>query len=419
MVFTENFFFFQNFFCFRCYGNGVTRKGEPVLMKPLLVSALLAALLLAQAAGCSGASAGSQATSPFPSSQSTQSPDPVSVQLSDDGVTVNGSAAEDGGPVAVGQTLRGADSGGSGSQTAVVITRPGTYRLSGTLTDGQVAVDLGPDAADDPTAVVTLILDGANITCSSAPALLFQHAYECADTEAAVTSPQVDTSAAGARILLADGSENSLTSTSAEAAGALVSAVSLTLSGQGSGDGLLTVSSSSAGIAGAVHLTLESGRLIVQAQNAGLEAAEEALSAITVNGGKLFVNAGQDGRSGGVVSGGYVVVNGGEVVALSADEGLSAHSGVQIHAGSVLALGNRVSPVDEGSEQPVLDWSFSAQQDAGIKLEITNESGETLLSYITERPCTAFLFSSPQLADPAACTVSADGVAVEPFASTP
>lgn len=384
-------------------------------MKPLLVSALLAALLLAQAAGCSAQPAGSQATpSPTPSPESVQSQDAVSVELSDDGVTVNGSAVEDGGPVEVGQDLRGADTSSASAQTAVVITQPGTYLLSGTLTNGQVAVDLGQNAADDPNATVTLILDGVDITCTSAPALIFQHAYDCADTQAEVTSPQVDTSAAGARVLLADGSENTLTSTSSGAAGALVSAVSLALSGQEMGDGLLTITSSSAGISGAVHLTLDSGRLVVQAQKAGLEATEEALSAITVNGGKLFVNAGQDGSSDGVASRGYVVVNGGEVVSLSAGEGLSAHSGIQIQGGSVLAMGSRVGPVDAGSEQPVLDWTFSAQQDAGVKLEINSESGETLLSYTTERPCTAFLFSSPQLTDPISCTVSVDGVPTEP-----
>ena len=59
----------------------------------------------------------------------------------------------------------------------VTITRPGTYRLSGTLSRGQIAVDLGENAADDPEAVVTLVLDGADVTCTVAPALIFYNVY--------------------------------------------------------------------------------------------------------------------------------------------------------------------------------------------------------------------------------------------------
>lgn len=377
-------------------------------MKALLVSALLAALLLAQAAGCSGQPAGSQATpSPTPSPQSVQSQDAVSVELSDDGVTVNGSAVENGGPVEAGQALRGSNASHTGAQTAVVITRSGTYRLSGTLTDGQVAVDLGTDAASDPDAVVTLILDGVDITCSSAPALVVENVYECADLTADITSPQVDTATAGISLVLADGSENTLTSTAADTSAALDSAMSLNVSGQEEGDGLLTVTSASAGIQSAAHLTLDSGRIIVQAQSAGLQANEEALSVITVNGGKLFVNAGQDGAGSAVASLGYVVVNGGELVALSAS------SGVQINGGSVLAMGSTVTPVDEGSAQAVLDRTFTEPQSAGVLLTIQDSQGEELLSYTLERDCTAFLFSSPQLTDAGSCTVTVGTVSAE------
>ena len=53
------------------------------------------------------------------------------------------------------------------------ITKPGDYVLKGTLSKGQIAVDLGEDAEDDPNAVVTLEIRDANITCSVAPAIVF------------------------------------------------------------------------------------------------------------------------------------------------------------------------------------------------------------------------------------------------------
>ena len=48
--------------------------------------------------------------------------------------------------------------------TVVHITKPGQYVLSGKLSAGQIAVDLGEDAEDDPNAVVTLVLNNVEIT---------------------------------------------------------------------------------------------------------------------------------------------------------------------------------------------------------------------------------------------------------------
>ena len=40
-------------------------------------------------------------------------------------------------------------------------------------------MDLGEDAETDPDAVVTLILNGVDITCTVAPAIIFYRVYEC------------------------------------------------------------------------------------------------------------------------------------------------------------------------------------------------------------------------------------------------
>lgn len=52
--------------------------------------------------------------------------------------------------------------------TVVHITKPGTYVLSGKLSKGQVAVDLGEEAKTDKNAVVKLVLNGADITSMQA-----------------------------------------------------------------------------------------------------------------------------------------------------------------------------------------------------------------------------------------------------------
>ena len=97
----------------------------------------------------------------------------------------------------------------AGAHTVVTIRKAGTYRVSGSLSAGQLAVDLGDDAKTDPSSVVTLILDGVDITCTVAPAVIFYNVYECdadfvaydnEETDNYVSSPTVDTSAAGANV---------------------------------------------------------------------------------------------------------------------------------------------------------------------------------------------------------------------------
>ena len=80
--------------------------------------------------------------------------------------------------------------------TVVHIAQPGTYRLSGKLSAGQVAVDLGEDAKKDENAVVTLILDGVDISCTVAPAdlpLKLVAVSVAAPCASAVTVPSAST----------------------------------------------------------------------------------------------------------------------------------------------------------------------------------------------------------------------------------
>ena len=188
----------------------------------LFLAAALAGSLLA---GCSrsGASADTEKDGETPA-------DMTEIVLSDSGITVDGQPASTDETAAV-YTARdiiyyedGQDfTYGAGSEsdahsqeeadghTVVHITQPGTYSLSGTLSAGQVAVDLGEDAETDPDAVVTLILNGVDITCTVAPAIIFYRVYECGSDDAETASETVDTTAAGANVIIADGTENNVT----------------------------------------------------------------------------------------------------------------------------------------------------------------------------------------------------------------
>ena len=188
----------------------------------LFAAALAAAFLLT---ACSAPPSGNQS-----SPQDAAGEAAVEIALSDGEIRINGTpaSAEPFCGVSIAHDIVYYEAGhdftyGEGTQadahtpqqaaehTVVHISRPGAYRVSGTLSKGQIAVDLGEGAEDDPDAVVTLILDGADITCQVAPAILFYRVYECGSADADTASKDVDTSGAGANLILADGSTNTVT----------------------------------------------------------------------------------------------------------------------------------------------------------------------------------------------------------------
>ena len=153
--------------------------------------------------------------------------DGTQIVLNDAGITINGNpaATDSTQPVYVAKDIIYYEAGhdftyGEGTEkdahspeeaaahTVVHITQPGQYILSGKLSKGQIAVDLGKDAEDDPDAVVTLVLNGVDITCEVAPAIIFYNVYECGSKDEDDASASVDTSKAGANMILADGTTN-------------------------------------------------------------------------------------------------------------------------------------------------------------------------------------------------------------------
>ena len=193
----------------------------------------------------------------------------------------------------------------------VTIREAGTYRVSGELTQGQLAVDLGEDAQDDPTAVVTVILDGVDVTCTVAPAFMVYNVYECGSTDAETASPTVDTAAAGINVVLADGSENTFTGSHVARIyeegttdklhkydGAFYSKMSMNIGGESEGTGVLNIDGDNEGLDSELHLTINGGVINIRAQNDGINTNEDGVSVTTINGGTLQINAGDQRRPG-------------------------------------------------------------------------------------------------------------------------
>jgi len=212
----------------------------------------------------------------------------------------------------------------------VTLTEAGTYRLSGTL-DGQVVVDSAGDG------VVRLVLDGVDITSDTSAAI------NVVDAESVV-------------VVLADGSENSLTDATTYAdtgedapTGALYSTADLTIGGTGS---LTVTGNSNNGIVGKDGLVITGGTIDVTSVDDGIIGKDY----LVVTGGEVTVDATDDGMKSDNTEddgAGFVLLQGGTVTVHSEDDGIKGRQvlvsdGTITVAESVEALEGSLIVIDGG-----------------------------------------------------------------------
>ena len=273
----------------------------------------------------------------------------------------------------------------------VNITQPGAYRVTGKLSYGQIRIDLGEDAYEDEQAVVELILDNADITCTVAPAILFMNVYECdGNWDEDTASPNVDTSAAGANLILTG--ENTVSGSYVariykdkdgekklwKQDGAIYSYMSMNVFGPGS----LLLNAENEGLDTELHLTVNGGDITILSQNDGINTNEDNVSVTTVNAGTLHIVAGLGAEGDGIDSNGYLVINGGTVISAAkpmSDSGLDSDKGSFIHGGTVVAFGAAMDWAESDSEQVTMNLQFSQRQQ-GV-LQITREDGTEVFSF--------------------------------------
>lgn len=406
--------------------------------------------------GCSAQDGGAtqDTTAPTQETQETTAPtsslqphlviptEGTKIVLSDTGVTVDGVPAgtDASDAVYVGADIVYYEAGhdftyGNGSEadahsaeeakahTVVTITQPGTYILSGKLSAGQLAVDLGEDAETDPQAVVMLVLDGVDITCTVAPAVIFYRVYECGDPE--VSTSEVDTSAAGANVALADGSVNSVTGSyvakiykpetvelneagdEVESAkklhkydGAFYSKMSMNITGN---DGILNIQAENEGLDSELHLSIYGGQINITAGNDGINTNEDDVSVTTINGGTLnIIVDGSTGEGDAIDSNGYLVINDGTVnvaaCSFSADSGLDSDLGIYINGGTVIATGNMYDQID-GGEQNYVVMTFAQTQAPGGTYILKDESGREVMRCTPANSFSILVLSCPSLTE--------------------
>ena len=369
----------------------------------------------------------------------------VSIQLSDSGITVDGEKASSDDTAAVytahdivfyqaGQGFAYGEGTAADehaqeeadAHTVIHITQPGTYALRGTLSAGQVAVDLGEDTEEDPSAVVTLILNGADITCTVAPAVIFYNVYECGSADAETAVKEVDTSAAGANVVIADGTANNITGSYVARIykpdsvvlnengtavadskklhkydGAFYSKMSMNVDGGTAGTGVLNIFAENEGLDSELHLTINGGKINIRSGNDGINTNEDGVSVTTVNGGTMTIEVdGATGEGDGIDSNGWLVINGGTVIAAacgdSQDAGIDSDMGIYINGGTVVASGNMYDRIEDGGQNYVV-FSFAERQQGGTTYTLEDVGSMPVGTYTPANDFTYLVISDANM----------------------
>ena len=370
--------------------------------------------------------------------------DGVQINLSDDQITVDGEAISNDQEQAVysandivyyragqgftygeGEKADEHDQSEADAHTVVHITKAGRYVLSGKLSQGQIAVDLGDEAEADPEAVVTLVLNGVDITCTVAPAVIFYNVYECSSADEETATKEVDTQKAGANVLIADGTENNidgsyvakiyksyeLNEDGTEVVdskklhkydAAFYSKKTMNVDGGEKGSGILNIKAANEGLDSELHLTINGGNINITAGNDGINTNEDNVSVTTINGGTLQILCdGSTGEGDGIDSNGWLVINGGTVLSqacsTSGDAGIDSDKGIYINGGTVVATGNMLDRI-AGGEQPYAVFQFASRQEGGSAYTLKNADGKAVGEYKTANAFTYLIIAGDDLA---------------------
>lgn len=277
--------------------------------KAVLAGLLSAILLLYTAAGC----AQTQGTSSSAVSEvSTEKP--LTVEYTEEDLDAAWSESGSTSITLSGNTATAAGSGAAVKDSTVTISAAGTYVLSGTLTDGQIAVSAGKGD------LVRLVLNGVTLSNS--------------------TSAPIYSSQAGKTVIvLAEGSKNTVTDATEykyesadddEPDAAIFSKDDLTINGTGS----LTVTGNyKNGIGSKDTLKIVSGTISVTAANDGIRGRD----AVAVKDGTITVDAKGDAvRSNNDedTTKGWIAIEGGTFQITSGQDALQAETILQVTGGT-------------------------------------------------------------------------------------
>ena len=206
-------------------------------------------------------------------------------------------------------------SGATANGNIITITSAGTYSISGTLDDGQIIVDTTDEE------VVRLVLNGANIACSTSAPIYVINAEKTVITLADGTGSYVTD---GDSYIFEDAESD-------EPNAAIFSNDDLTINGNGS----LTVNANyNNGITSNDDLKITGGSITVNAVNNGIKGKDS----IAVKDGMITVDAGGDGMQSNNdedAEKGYVSIEGDTINITAGADGIQAETSLLISGGNI------------------------------------------------------------------------------------
>jgi trimeric autotransporter adhesin len=250
------------------------------------------------------------------------------------------------------------------SGTKVTITSPGTYSITGTLTDGQIIV------STLDSAIVRIILNGANITCSTSAPVFIKNAGKVLIVLADATDNYIT-----------DGKSYALNSDN-EPSAAIFSKSYLSFYGSGS---LTLTANYNDGITSKDGLIIKSGTLKVTSKDDGIRGKDFLI----VRNGNITINTGGDGlKSDNTDAGcGYISVETGTINITSVNDGIHAESSLVIKEGTFVinntgdvVLTASGSGYDPSYSEGIKCKTISVSASANITIRSTGKAGKGISS---------------------------------------
>lgn len=235
-------------------------------------------------------------------------------------------------------------------KSSLTITRAGTYRLRGTIANGQIIIN------STGNGVVRLVLAGVNVTSSKGAAIEVR-------------------AAAKVVVVLQDGTVNTLNDGKTRAKGdtaaaALYSKAALTISGTGA----LRVNGRYAdGIASTDGLVITGGKITVNVKDDGIRGKDF----VYISSGTINVTATGDAiRSSGKKAStvGYVYIGGGRIVINSKSDALQASSDVIVAGGTL-----DITATKDGIKSSCLSYLEKATVTMTVGKDAVHSDAETVV----------------------------------------
>ena len=219
-------------------------------------------------------------------------------------ISLNGSSAEVSG------------SGMAVNGNVVSISAPGSYTVSGKLSDGQIIVDVPGEGAE-----LKLILNNADITNLSGHAI---HIKNGKDLELRLAEGSVNSLTSGTPVMTSDGNSSGA---------ALYAEDDMEIDGDGKA--VLNVKGYiNNGIACKNDLDIKAGQINITAVNNGLRGSDS----VEIKGGSITIDAGNDGVKSTTADKegkGYISIEAGSLSVTAGGDGISADTELSITGGSV------------------------------------------------------------------------------------